>query len=196
MIRGSPATYATLKTGRDSPTPGQTEFAAFRSDVEVSGNEVSVGVALLSILKRCDLPYKRSLYQPFTKFPPKVGFNDGLSVAKPDLVEGYFAPAFKPYVFQRPLGDSAVPKQCEYPIAMSHLTGEFKKLGGDFRCGQHQAAYDAASLVYARDQAVGAIHRPDKADAAFVGSFICDGERLQISVHYSSKDSSGKTVYH
>ncbi len=154
--------YAILKTGCDSPTPEQTEFAVFRSDVEVSGNGVSVGVALLSILKRCDLPYKPALNQPFTKFPPKVGFNDGLSVAEPDLVEGYCAPAFKPYVFQRPLGDSAVPPQCEYPIAMSLLTGEFKKLEGDFRCGQRQAAYDAASLVYAKNQAVVAEYRPYK----------------------------------
>lgn len=187
---------AILETGRNSPTPGQTEFAAFRSDVEISGNEISVGVVVLSILKRCDLPYKRALNQPFTKFPSKVGFNDGLSVAKPDLVEGYFAPAFKPYDFERPVADSAIPTQCEYPIAMSHLTGDFKKLGGNFRCGQHQAAYNAAFLVYARDQAGIAVNGPDKVDAAFVGSFICDGERLQISVHYSSKDSSGKTVYH
>lgn len=142
-------TCAVLKAGRNSPMRGQTEFAAFCSDVEISGNEIYVGVAVFAILKPCFPLYKGALNQPFTKFPLKGRFIDGLSVAKPDLVEGWFVPTFEPYHFERPLGDSAMLTRWESSNAMSHLTGEYKRVGGDFDAANIRQL--TASHVYARN---------------------------------------------
>ena len=59
-----------------------------------------------------------------------------------------------------------------------------------------QAAYDAAALIYGRNQACLAMGKPDEAKVACVGTFVSNGEMLHISVHYATNHTSDPTVYH
>ena len=187
----------TLKRPRASPSPEPEDFTNFCEEVRQAINERGVEAAFLPLMKKARLPeQKRHLDQQFTRFPPNVGFNDGLSAAKPDFVEGYPTAAFAPYPIGDRLGGSAVLVPDESAIALPHLVGEIKRYGGDLLCGRCQAAYDAACLVYGRNNACISMSKMDKANTAYVGSFITDGDRLSISVHYSAKDDSGKTLYH
>ena len=63
--------------------------------------------------------------------------------------------------------------------------------------GSRQAAHDAASLVYGRGQALLAFEKENNGEEAYVASFVCDGERLQLSVHLIRKAvATAKTSYH
>ena len=64
-------------------------------------------------------------------FHSNIGFNNGLSAAKPDFIEVYIANIFKLYPLIRRLGGSAVPVPGGRPIALAHIAREFKRLSGD-----------------------------------------------------------------
>ena len=188
---------AILKRSRDSPPPEPKDFKKFCRKIRVAQNESGIQRAVLPLLQEYDDEnYEQLTNQRFTRFPTNVGFNNGLSAAKPDFIEDYLDESFNPYFLRSRLGGAAVPTPGDCPIALPHFAREFKRYGGDFKCGTCQAAYDAASLVYGRKQASTTMDKKDQANAAYVGTFVCDGDRLLISVHYSSKDALGKTVYH
>ncbi len=187
----------TFKRPRESPSPELKDFKRYRRAVGLAGNENAIQRTVLSLLKNDDdEDQKQLINQQFIEFPSNVGFNNGLSAAKPDFVEGYLEEAFQPYPIKDLLGGSAVLTPDQFPIALPHNIGEFKRRGGDFECGTCQAAYDAACLVYGRNHACISMSKMDEANAAHVGSFVSDGKRLLISVHYSATNASGKTVYH
>ena len=187
----------TLKRSRASPSPEPEDFQNFVVEVKDASNEESIQDAFLPLMRKFDVrEIKRYRNQQFTKYPPNIGFNDGLSAAKPDFVEGYPKTAFGPYPVEERLGGSAVLAPGASAIALPHIAGEFKRLGGDMLCGTCQAAYDAACLVYGRNNARISVSKIDKANSAYVGSFITDGDRLSISVHYSANNDSGEILYH
>ncbi|KAL9627764.1 MAG: hypothetical protein Q9164_007499, partial [Protoblastenia rupestris] len=140
--------------------------------------------------------YTQVYRRKFTMFPSNVGFNDGLSPAKPDFIEAYVAKTFKPNSLIRLLRGSAVPIPGGRPIALAHIAGEFRRLSGDMECAMYQAAYDAATLIYARNQACLAMGKPDAAKVAGVGTFVSNGNQVHISVHYATNHTLGQTVYH
>ena len=186
-----------LQQSRNSPDPGLQEFKDFRKRIQLSQNEQGVAQAVMALLsRRTGEGYTQVYHQKFTMFPSNVGFNDGLSAAKPDFVEAYAANTFKPYPLIRRLGGSAVPVPGGHPIGLAHIAGEFKRLSGDMECGMCQAAYDAATLIYGRTQACLAIGKPDEAKVACVGTFVSNGDQVHISVHYAMNHASGQTVYH
>lgn len=193
--------FATAKAcfgrARESPSPTVEQFEKFQQKVMVSENEREIELAMLPMLKEYeDANYNSVWNQQFNEFPRNIGFNDGLSAPKPDFVEGYLEKSFGPYRVKDRLGGSAVPTGARYPAALAHLAGEFKKSGGDLVLASQQAAYDAACLVFGRNNAATSIGEADAANTAHVGSFYTDGNQLAISIHYSAKDSSGETVYH
>lgn len=182
---------AFLEQDRKSPGPDQTEFTTYQQQVETAPGEAGVKSALQdNILQRRKYGvYKIEHDQQFSRFPGNVGFNNGLSAATPDWVEGYF----KNYIDQQNptfqlLGDSAVPTAVTFPIVLAHLVGEFKKLGGNLATGSQQAAYAAACLVYGRDLASLSMQKGIEPGMAYVGSFVSDGHYLRISVHYKTED--------
>ena len=188
---------ARLEQSRNSPDPDLQEFRDFRKRIQLSQNEQGVAQAVMPLLCRCtDEDYTQVYNQKFTMFPSNVGFNDGLSPAKPDFIEAYVAKMFKPYPLIRLLGGSAVPVPGGHAIALAHIAGEFKRLSGDMECAMCQAAYDAATLIYGRNQACLAMGKHDAAKVACVGTFVSNGDQVHISVHYATKHASGQTVYH
>lgn len=126
--------------------------------------------------------------QQFANFPVNVGFNNDLSAAKPDWIEGYLKNAFQDNSIVEQLGDAAVQSHGKFPLVLAHLVGEFERRGGDIDCGSDQAAYDAAYLVHGRNHARILMHKTDESGMAHVGSFVCDGTHLQISVHYATEN--------
>jgi len=187
-----------LERKRDSPDPGQTEFTDYDRDIKSAPNETAIVFAVISgVLKKSRDPLYRSYpNQQFANFPTDVGFNNGLSAARPDWIEGYLKSAYDKDSVVEQLSGAAVQSQGNYPIVLAHLAGEFNKRGGDMACASDQAAYDAAYLVYGRDHAQVLMHKVDESGMAYVGSFVCDGSRLQISVHYATKHiTTGVTEY-
>jgi len=60
------------------------------------------------LLKRYDEPgYHKSYNQSFSNFPKNVGFNNDLSAAQPDMVEGLDMPEFEPFPVRAQLGGAA-----------------------------------------------------------------------------------------
>ncbi|TAQ88531.1 hypothetical protein B7494_g3145 [Chlorociboria aeruginascens] len=58
-----------------------------------------------------------------------VGFNNGLSAAQPDMVEGLELPEFNPFPVRQQLGRAIVPTLGPHTITLPHLAGEWKGPG-------------------------------------------------------------------
>jgi hypothetical protein len=68
--------------------------------------------------------------QPLTLFPSNVGFNDGLSSAQPDIIEGLNQTRFGSVPFERPtFGGAAVLWEHSEALSFPHLAGEIKGPG-------------------------------------------------------------------
>jgi hypothetical protein len=149
-----------------------------------------------SLLKADDIEgYSRLYNKKFSNFPKNVGFNDGLSAARPDMVEGLDETKFDPFPIHRQLSSAATPIPTQDPPTLPHLAGEWKGPGKDMIQAQAQAAYDGASMVYARNEACSFLGSPDPIDHAYIQTFTTDGTTLNTFVHYSS-ESQGQVKYH
>lgn len=185
-----------LGQDRKSPGPGQIEFTTYEQQAETAPGEAGVKSVLQdNILQRRKYSvYKIEHNQQFSRFPINVGFNNGLSAATPHWVEGYFKDYFNQNPIVQSLEDSAVPTAGTFPIAIAHLIGEFKKLGGNLVIGSQQAAYAAACLVCGRNLARLSMQKTAEPGLAYVGSFVSDGHCLRISVHYTTEDPISKAT--
>jgi hypothetical protein len=139
-----------------------------------------------------DEAYNSVYDQAFNSFPAAVGFNNGLSPAKPDLVEGILSDEYEPYAIREELGGAAVPTT---DLALPQMAAEWKAAGKDMEEARLQAAYDGACLVYARNKALESIGKPDPAMHAYVCTFITDGTTVHTFAHYAEQKGD-KTVYH
>jgi hypothetical protein len=186
-----------LNRPRQSASPDAAAYREYLFDAATAGNEDTVKQAVIGHLKKYnDGSYRSAYNQQFTEYPDNVGFNDGLSAPKPDLVQGINLQAFDSYPVVEQLGGSAVPTPDPYAITLAHMTGEFMRPGGDLIQARDQAAYAGACLVYGRNAARESIGRTDPPNTAHIGSFISDGTHITTFAHYATKDASGKTVYH
>ncbi|MCJ1314675.1 hypothetical protein MMC25_008357 [Agyrium rufum] len=182
---------------RQSASPDTSAYKEYLFDAATAGNEDTVKQVVIGHLKKYnDGSYRSAYNQQFTEYPDTVGFNDGLSAPKPDLVQGINLQAFEPYPVMEKLGGSAVPIPDPYAITLAHLAEEFKRPDGDLMQARSQAAYDGASLVYARDRARESMGTADLPGNAHVGSFISGGTHITTFAHFAMKDASGKTIYH
>lgn len=189
--------YNHLNRLRESVSPDVADYKEYLYDAVTADNEDTVKQAVLAQIKKYKIEGYRSAYnQQFIEYPSKVGFNNGLSTPKPDLIQGISLQAFEPYPVKDQLDGSAVPTSSLFPITLAHIAGEFKRPGGDLIQAQGQAAYDGASLVYGRSTARESMGRADPPGSAHVGSFISDGIHITTFVHYAAKNPLGKVVYH
>jgi hypothetical protein len=115
-----------------------------------------------------------------------VVFNNGLSAALPDMVEGLTMPAFEPYPIRKDLSGAPVITPGIDAITLPHLAGEWKGSGKDMTEAETQAAYDGACMVYARNKALDKMDMSDPPNQAFVATFTTDGTLLNIFLHYAS----------
>ncbi|KAM3084732.1 hypothetical protein ACMFMG_003190 [Clarireedia jacksonii] len=152
--------------------------------------------SFVALLKRYDEPgYHKSYNQAFSSFPKNVGFNNDLSTAQPDMVEGLNLTQFDPFPAREQLGGAATIYAGPEATTLPHLAGEWKGPGKDMILAQTQAAYDGACMVYGRNKARSFLKDPDPAGHAFVSTFTTDGTILNTFAHYSS-ETQGQLKYH
>ena len=77
------------------------------------------------LLKHYDEPrYNKSYNQSFNNFPKNVGFNNGLSAAQLDMVEGLDMPKFKLFPVHEQLGGAAIVYSDLEATTLPHLARE------------------------------------------------------------------------
>jgi len=106
-----------LNRARDSESPTESEYNDFSYRVRKAPNEISIFYETSTLLKRYKPGYRPVFNQVLTNFPKNVGFNNGLSAAQPDMVEGLDLRRFRPFPVRRELGGAAVPTQEQETIA-------------------------------------------------------------------------------
>ncbi|KAJ8070829.1 hypothetical protein OCU04_001190 [Sclerotinia nivalis] len=123
-----------------------------------------------------------------------MGFNNGLSPAQPDLLEGYDLTKFRPHPIQEKLKFAILTPGMNATI-LAHFAGEWKGPGKDLRHAEIQAAYDGAIMVCGRKEALSSLDRSDLDNCAYVATFTSDGTILSIYSHHSTSDGT-ITEYH
>jgi hypothetical protein len=183
---------------RDTASPTESEYQKFAYKIQTARNEQTVLLQTSQLLKEyetIDSGYSKVYDYPFNAFPKNVGFNNGLSAAKPDMVEGLDMPEFDPFPVRQQLGGAAVLTSGTNATTLPHFAGEWKGPGKDMIKAQTQAAYDGACMVYGRNQARSFLESPDSDGHAYVHTFTTDGTTLNTFAHYSSQ-SQGQVKYH
>lgn len=155
-------------------------------------------LTITNLLKGYGDKYRTTLGHLFTAFPEEVGFNNGLSQPRPDIFQGFAKGAFRPFPIMTELGGAAVViDNAMNSIALSHFVGEIKGPGKDLTRAETECAYDAAALVYGRNQALQYLGESDPSRHAAVLSFATDGTRLYLYAHYSAVAEYGDAIeYH
>ncbi|KAK3686136.1 hypothetical protein B0T22DRAFT_500801 [Podospora appendiculata] len=135
--------------------------------------------------------------QPFTGFPKDVGFNNGLSAPQPDFIEGLGMQEYRPFPVDEHVSGAVLYKDNLLSLTLPHLAGEWKGPGKDMVGARLQSGYDGAALVFARNQALALIGKPDPPGHAAVTTFTTDGTSLNLFVHYASPSEDGAALeYH
>jgi len=180
--------------GTASPTESEYEVAAHK--LLVAENEGTIAEETSKLLKDyCVTEYRRATNLPFNDFPKNVGFNNGLSAAQPDMIEGLEMPDFDPFPVFEELGGAAIPYLSPNAITLPHLAGEWKGPGKDMNLARLQAAYGGASMVYGRNIARSFLANPDPIGHASVVAFSSDGTSVRTFANYSS-ETQGQIKYH
>lgn len=181
---------------RDTASPTESEFKVAVHKLLVAENEGTIAEETSKLLKDHGVTeYRRATNLPFKDFPRNVGLNNGLSAAQPDMMEGFERPEFEPFPVSQELGAAAIPYLSANAITLPHFAGEWKGLGKDMILARGQAAYDGASMVYARKIARSYLESPDPVGHAFVASFTSDGTSVRTFANYFL-ESEGKITYH
>lgn len=192
------STVERLARSRETASPPESAYRSYVNNVSKACNEATmvfeVGHKLLKDYDD-DEGYQRAFNQAFTGFPKDVGFNNGLSAPQPDFVEGLEMEEFDPVPVETHLDGAVLFKDDLYSIAIPHLAGEWKGRGKDMEEAGLQAAYDGAALVYARNQALSSVGKPDPAGNAEVTTFTTDGTHINFFAHYATS-SDGTVKYH
>ncbi|KAJ8121683.1 hypothetical protein ONZ43_g1927 [Nemania bipapillata] len=183
---------------RGTTSPPESEYGRYVASVQGAPNEATIvfetGGALLK--KYNDTGYRRAFNQAFTGFPQNVGFNNGLSAPQPDFVEGLERNEYNPVPVNKHVNGAVLYKNNPLSLALPHLAGEWKGHGKDLEKAKLQSAYDGAALVYARNQALSLIGKPDSPGHAEVTTFATDGTNLHIFAHYAAESDDGLLEYH
>lgn len=173
---------------RTSPQPSEQAHQRYRNDISESYNEAAVSYLVQSDIMRdyrYDCNYGRHLNRAITEIPTQ-DFNDGLSNAEPDVLEG-----LKTRVLPEHLHDNALHKKNS--LSFCHFAAEFKRTDGNLHQARLQAAYDGAILVNARERALERARADPSADIAAldkaanevaVSTCVTDGKVAEVYAHY------------
>ena len=185
---------------RGTASPTESEHRGFVNKVGKAHSEATmvfeVGRKLLK--EYDDRGYHQELNQQFTGFPKNVGFNNGLSAPQPDFVEGLEMDKFHPFPAADLVPGAVLYNDDRYSVTLPHIAGEWKARGKDMEEARLQSAYDGAALVYARNQALSYLGKPDSPGHAEVTTFTTDGTNLYFYSHHATPSDEDKNTleYH
>ncbi|OAA63243.1 hypothetical protein SPI_03406 [Niveomyces insectorum RCEF 264] len=183
---------------RATASPPGSVYEHYAHRIEKAGNEATVAAQVSRhVLKEYDDEgYTQSFDRSFTGFPDDVGFNDGLSAPQPDFVEGLEIGEYDPVPVDDHIPGAALYKDDPYSLVLPHVAGEWKGPSGNMGTARLQGAYDGAALVFARNQALSRLGKPDPPGHAEVTTFTTDGTTLDQYAHYAEESEDGTTRYH
>lgn len=169
--------------------------------VDRVGGAVNEATMVVEVSKRLlkdydDPGYRAPFNQAFTGFPKDVGFNNGLSAPQPDFVEGTQMQDYCPFPVHKHLDGAVLYKDNPLSVTLPHLAGEWKGAGKDMEEARLQSSYDGVALVYARNQALSYLGKPDPDGHAEVTTFTTDGTNLNMYAHYAAPSEDGTLEYH
>ncbi|KND91729.1 hypothetical protein TOPH_03830 [Tolypocladium ophioglossoides CBS 100239] len=184
---------------RATASPPESEYKRYARAVGGAFNEATMVVEVSGkLLKEYDDDgYKRVFNQAFTGFPNDVGFNNSLSAPQPDFAEGLEMQQYDPFPVDENIRGAVLYKDSPGSLTLPHLAGEWKGRGKDMEEARLQSAYDGAALVYARNQALSYLGKPDPPGHAEVTTFTTDGTNLNFFAHYATPSgNNGALKYH
>lgn len=183
---------------RETASPPESRFRHYANRVEGAGNESTMVVQVSRhILKEYDDEgYHQSFNRAFTAYPKDVGFNNGLSAPQPDFIEGLEMQEFRPFPVDEHVSGAVLYKDNPNSLTLPHLAGEWKGPDGHIAEATLQSAYDGAALVYARNQALAYLGKPDPPGHAEITTFTTDGTTVNSYAHYATPSEDGTLEYH
>ncbi|KAK3358800.1 hypothetical protein B0T25DRAFT_448220 [Lasiosphaeria hispida] len=180
-----------LAKRRSSTQPSERTHQQYCRKISRSFNESTASYDIQSkIMKEYDDPhYDRFNNRAITRILEE-DFNKGLSNPIPDRIEGLHTSTLPSYIHNHALHDD------DHSLALCHFATEFKRTDGNIHQATYQAAYDGATLVHARGQAL-AKAKVDAARVQGLGAVIdkaaketavitcaTDGKVAQVFAHH------------
>lgn len=184
-----------IRQARGSESPTSSQHNRFLNSLESAGNERDIENLMQGRVfkdtnktdKLQDIDYRANVDKQWVAYPKNVGFNNGLSAPKPDLVEGYAQRAFPPSI--RQLGGSAtLVHDSPAFVGLPHFAAEFKDYGKSMREAEVQTGYDGAHMVYSRNKALEHIGDKDPPRRASPLTVASDGHSWSVYSHYAHPD--------
>lgn len=194
---------AYLNKSRGSASPTSSQHRSFLYSLDKASNEREIEALFQGrVLKETNkepaleaIDYGANIDKQWVAFPKNVGFNNGLSAPKPDLVEGYALRSFPQSV--RQLGGSAtLIHDSSTFVSHPHFAAEFKDFGKSLREGEVQAGYDGAHMVYSRDKALEFIGEKDPPRRASPLTVASDGHHWTAYSHYAHDNKDKEKTEH
>lgn len=183
---------------RGTASPTRSMYSEYLETVRTDANEATIVAEVSSQLlkKHGRKGYSKAFNRAMNEFPEGVGFNDGLSTPRPDYVEGLRMNEFRPFPVVDNIQGAALHTERLESITLSHLAGEFKAGGKDLSKAALQSAYAGAALVYARNQALSYLEKPDAPGHAEISTFTTDGTTINLFANYADRTEDGSLEYH
>jgi hypothetical protein len=184
---------------RHSPSPTESQYKEYVRDVKGARTEATLlNKTSRKLLKEYqDEGYTNELNCAFSGFPKDSGINNGLSAPQPDFVEGLEMQEYYPFPIHKQIRGAVLYKDDSCSITLPQLAGEWKSRGKDMDQAELQSSYDGAALVYARNQALSYIRKPDPPSHSQVMTFTTDGTNLNLFAHHATRSSEdGRLQYH
>ncbi|KAJ2995437.1 hypothetical protein NUW58_g1274 [Xylaria curta] len=157
---------------RGSASPTESAYKGYVDTVERAGNEATMVVEA------------------------NVGFNNGLTTPQPDFVEGLEMQDYLPFPVDEHVNGAVLYMDDRYSVTLPHIAGEWKGPDGRITEATLQSGYDGAALVYARNQALSLIGKPDPPGHAEVTTFTTDGANINFYAHYAALSGDDTLEYH
>lgn len=184
---------------RDTASPDESQYQDYVYHIHAANSEATIIQHNQKLLKEykgaSEHGYRKTYNETLSEVPANIGFNNGLSNAQPDLLEGYDLAMYRPFPARKELQGTAVLKRGARATTLPHFAGEWKGPGKDLRQAASQAAYDGAIMVRGRTDALSYLHRSDPDNYANVATFTSDGTILDVYTHHSTFDGE-TTEYH
>lgn len=184
---------------RHSPSPTESEYNQYVREVEGARNEATLLIRTNGkLLKEYqDEAHTKVFNHAFTGFPNDTGMNNGLSAPQPDFIEGLEMQEYYPFPIDEHIKGAVLYKDAPDSLTLPQLAGEWGSRGKDMDGAKLQSSYDGAAMVYARNQALFYIGKPDPPGHSEITTFTTNGTNLNLFAHYAAKSSEdGRLQYH